>query len=110
MPTAPNQNIPQNVVRHIRVATRDNLTGQISQDPLVPLASPVPAIAVATMNATDSRVIDITPGNSTGSINLVISKSPAGAEPLIIPVTITQPVNLGTVEFDGVAMPDTPKA
>ncbi len=109
MPTAPSQSIPINLVRHLEVATTDNTTGATNADPLSPFASPNAAIAVASVNPVNSRVIDITPGTQAGSVNLVIGKTPAGTQQLVIPVTVTAAANIGSVVYVTQAGEDTPK-
>src|SRR5262245_658815 len=109
MPQAPQQNIPQNLQRRIRVNTFDNVTGLENSDTWATTPSPVPSIATHAVDATDPHVVVITPGTSAGVVNLVVNKSPSCPDPLIIPVAVTAPANIGHVDFDSVITPDVPK-
>jgi hypothetical protein len=107
MSTAPAQTIPANLVRHIECETIANTNGQPSVEPLT-VGGFNAAVCTAAVSPTNDRVVDITPVNA-GTTSVVVNKSPAGSDPLTIPVTVSAPANIGGVQFVGVAGPDTPK-
>ena len=96
---APQQSFAQNQKEAIHVKVLSSSDG-VTEDTTTPLvvSSGSPPVCQASVDPVDNRKVWLQNGSVPGSTNITVTTQ-NNPNPLIVPVTVTQPANLSAVEF-----------
>lgn len=103
--TAPSQSLAINQKRTVHFKVFRPSDGLEDLTSPVALATNQPAVATIAIDPTDPRAAIITAASQTGNCAVSVDTVPPSPTPLVIPVTVTAPVDYSHVDFVGADAP-----